>query len=189
MKFLQRMMLCVFVLSCMGCKAQPTDYAVQVQTHYANLSTACYTMFVNVNLGENTYDYLLSYDYQAQGADTQTILEPESVADIALRITGEMGEDITLQYADTVLDYGMVAGNGCSPADGMFYLLHDLTYGTPTEVTADKATGRAVLFLQYEGLDSQQGIDRAVWVDAETYAPIAAEVYQDGERRLTYIFQ
>lgn len=173
-----------------GCKMEQTqDAAAAVQAHYAALPAATLQAEVTVDVGDSLFTYTLDYAYDADGADTQTILAPESVAGIALRITGELGQEITLQYADTVLDFGLVAGNGCSPADGLFYLLHDLAYATPTEVGTDTIGERDVITLKYEGIDDLQGIARAVWLDAQTYAPVAAEIYCNNTRILTYIVQ
>ena len=160
-----------------------------MRKHFSALPRAQMSVKILSNLGESALEYQVEYEYNKGDNDILTVTAPESLSGVRLTISGDTPGGFTLQYADAVLDFQMDGPAGMTPADAIAALFSDLAEGEPTETAAETLDGVRAVSLKYETMDKSPALAKTVWLRASDCAPVCAELYQDGEKKLSLFFQ
>lgn len=176
-------MLVLLTVSLGACSAPGID-AEEIRTHFTELDGFAAQIEILSDLGETTLAYTLDYAYHKESADTFAITAPEALAGISGTVAGNDRATLTLQYDDMVLDDAMPYRPGLTPADSMFCLLADLRQDSPAQQWSETVDGQKLIVLRYESEDDVGAVARQVWLTADDYRPVCAELYADGKRVL-----
>lgn len=182
--------MCAALLTMLcGCNKNAPAAGETVREHFGTLAHAETTVKILSNLGDSALEYQVDYEYNKEANDLLTVNEPESIRGVQLIISGDQADSFVLQYADTALDFQQDGTPGMSPADVLPTLFYDLANGEPTETGVDDIDGIHAVSLKYETMDSQPALAKTIWLRPDNFALMAAELYQDGEKKLTLFFQ
>lgn len=140
------------------------------------------------DLGQSTLEYTADYEYNKGDADKMSLISPEALAGLAISVAGEQTSELTVQYADAVLDSGMPARPGATPADAVAALLYELRASAPAELWSETVAGEKMTVARYENDADESKISRQVWLGEKDLHPVCAEVYADGSRVLQLFF-
>lgn len=141
------------------------------------------------DLGSSTLEYGGLYEYQKEGSDQLTLHTPEALDGIVIRVSGETADAMTVQFEDTVLDAGMPARAGVTPADAVPSILDALRAAAPQETWEETVGGVKMAAARYEAEDEQGKIMYQIWLTRDSLRPSYAECYADGERVLQIFFR
>lgn len=172
-----------------GCAAQDNGYAEKLQQTYTQLDGFTAQVKILSDLGQSTLEYSGHFAYNREGTDILTLEAPEAVAGIQISVSGIQGENLTVQYADTVLDSGQPARTGLTPADAIPLLLDAVRLDAPLETWEESVGGTKMVAARYETEDAYGRIMRQVWFSRDSLRPAYAELYADGERVLQVFFR
>ncbi|MBS5145051.1 MAG: hypothetical protein KHY89_05975 [Butyricicoccus pullicaecorum] len=176
--------LAVFLSGC-GKSAPPAGETVR--GHFEDLQTAQMKVKILCDFGQSALEYRVDYEYNKEDNDLLTVTEPEAIAGVQVEIAGQ--QDFTLQYRDAALEFGRDAIAGLTPVDSIADLVYDLCTGEPTEIGKDTIDGVQAVSLHYETMDVQPKISKTVWLEPDTMTPLCAELYCDGQKRVTLFFE
>jgi outer membrane lipoprotein-sorting protein len=137
------------------------------------------------DLGQSVMEYEADYTYFKEENDVFTITAPESLADISGTIAGEDAVQFCLQYDGMQLDDAMPQQQGLTPADGLYCLLADLRRGEPVQQWTERMDGQELLVLRYENENAAEKTEKQIWLTADGYRPVYAELYAAGKCVLT----
>ncbi len=112
-----------------------------------------------------------------------TLTAPEELAGIAAYIA----DDLALRYEDTELYFALDDPAGVRPVDAASAVLHTLCTDEPTAIGTDLLDGISATHLTYEVPDSDPKVAREIWLDTNGL-PLCAEIYLDGEKRVSLFF-
>ncbi len=155
-----------------GAEAQ----AVAIRGEYMAMTSYSLQAQVNADYGQRVYDFTLSVTWDGEET-TVAIREPEMLAGVTARITGEEG---TLEYEDLSLETGFLDDDGLSPVSALPALM---------EAARSQYIDRCTLtdgMLEVHCADPEQkpgtGREVTLWFDTQTHALTAGEISQDGRR-------
>lgn len=155
-----------------GAEAQ----AVAIRGEYMAMTSYSLQAQVNADYGQRVYDFTLSVTWDGEET-TVAIREPEMLAGVTARITGEEG---TLEYEDLSLETGFLDEDGLSPVSALPALM---------EAARSQYIDRCTLtdgMLEVHCADPEQkpgtGREVTLWFDSQTHALTAGEISQDGRR-------
>ncbi len=155
-----------------GAEAQ----AVAIRGEYMAMTSYSLQAQVNADYGQRVYDFTLSVTWDGEET-TVAIREPEMLAGVTARITGEEG---TLEYEDLSLETGFLDEDGLSPVSALPALM---------EAARSQYIDRCTLtdgMLEVHCADPEQkpgtGREVTLWFDTQTHALTAGEISQDGRR-------
>ena len=140
------------------------------------------------DLGQSTLEFAGQYEYNKEDNDKLTLSTPEALAGIVITIAGESADNMTVQYEDTVLDTGLPARFGATPADVIPLLLYALRTDVPQEAWEETVGGVKMIAARYETEDEQGKITRQIWLTRDSLRPAYAECFADGNRVLQVFF-
>lgn len=155
-----------------GAEAQ----AVAIRGEYIAMTSYSLQAQVNADYGQRVYDFTLSVTWDGEET-TVAIREPEMLAGVTARITGDEG---TLEYEDLSLETGFLDEDGLSPVSALPALI---------EAARSQYIDRCTLtdgMLEVHCADPEQkpgtGREVTLWFDSQTHALTAGEISQDGRR-------
>lgn len=155
-----------------GAEAQ----AVAIRGEYMAMTSYSLQAQVNADYGQRVYDFTLSVTWDGEET-TVAIREPEMLAGVTARITGDEG---TLEYEDLSLETGFLDDDGLSPVSALPALM---------EAARSQYIDRCTLtdgMLEVHCADPEQkpgtGREVTLWFDTQTHALTAGEISQDGRR-------
>lgn len=155
-----------------GAEAQ----AVAIRGEYMAMTSYSLQAQVNADYGQRVYDFTLSVTWDGEET-TVAIREPEMLAGVTARITGDEG---TLEYEDLSLETGFLDEDGLSPVSALPALM---------EAARSQYIDRCTLtdgMLEVHCADPEQkpgtGREVTLWFDTQTHALTAGEISQDGRR-------
>lgn len=178
-----------FLLLC-GCTGNDAGQTSMrsISEHYETVNGFTARVKILSDLGDSTLEYTADFEYNKEDSDKMTLVTPESLSGIQISIAGQDVSQLTIQYADTVLDTGMSPRPGMTPADAVPALLYDLRVSEPAEVWEESVGGVPMTVARYESEDEQGRVSRQVWLTRDSLRPSCAELYADGERVLQLFF-
>ena len=176
-------MLCMLG-GCAGKNASTLD--ARIQQAFAELPSFTAQVKIISCAGQSPLEYGGLYEYQKEGADTFTLKSPEALSGIAIHIAGEKADEISVQYAETVLEPGLPAQPGMTPADAVPTLLDLLRNAAPQETWEETIGGAKMAAARYETDDGN--LTYQIWLTQESLKLSYAECYADGERVLQIAF-
>ena len=178
-------MLCMAV----GCSRDVPPAGETVRAHFDGLAAAEMQVKILSDFGESALEYQVDYEYNKEDNDLLTVTAPAGIAGVQVEISGAHADAFTLRYAGAALQFDADAVPGMTPAYAIAGLMYDLRAGEPTEVGTEDVEGVKAVTLHYETADRQPALEKTVWIDPETFAPLYAELYCDGQRQLALTFQ
>ena len=155
-----------------GAEAQ----AVAIRGEYMAMTSYSLQAQVNADYGQRVYDFTLSVTWDGEET-TVAIREPEMLAGVTARITGEEG---TLEYEDLSLETGFLDEDGLSPVSALPALME-----AARSQYIDRCTlTDGMLEVHCANPEQKPGTGREVtlWFDSQTHALTAGEISQDGRR-------
>ena len=154
--------------------------AKNIQTQYAQLSTADMAAKVTCHLGEETRTYELTCTVTTDGAST-TVTAPEELAGITATVTPD---GLTVTYDGTSLSAGDLYD--VCPANCLPYLLNAVADGYLLEQNAEDLNGVPCYRMALDTTaKSGEKVLCTVWIDQETLIPRYAEFAQNDTVLLT----
>lgn len=192
----QRKKMCIFitltVLFCIlsGCAADRDGGQLdeRIRKNFEELSGFVAEVKILSDVGQSTLEYGGKYEYNINDNDTLTLKTPETLQGIVVTISGESADNLTVQYEDTVLDTGMPARLGATPADAIPLLLYNLRNSVPQETWEETVGGVKMIAARYEAEDEQGKIMRQIWLTRDSLRPAYAECFIDGNRVIQVFF-
>lgn len=155
-----------------GAEAQ----AVAIRGEYMAMTSYSLQAQVNADYGQRVYDFTLSVTWDGEET-TVAIWEPEMLAGVTARITGDEG---TLEYEDLSLETGFLDDDGLSPVSALPALM---------EAARSQYIDRCTLtdgILEIHCADPEEkpgtGQEITLWFNAQTHALTGGEISQDGRR-------
>lgn len=155
-----------------GAEAQ----AVAIRGEYMAMTSYSLQAQVNADYGQRVYDFTLSVTWDGEET-TVAIREPEMLAGVTARITGDDG---ILEYEDLSLETGFLDDDGLSPVSALPALM---------EAARSQYIDRCTLtdgILEIHCADPEEkpgtGQEITLWFNAQTHALTGGEISQDGRR-------
>ena len=173
-------LLCLILSGCALSRSVETD-EVGVRAYYENLEETNQKIMISAEFPSYVSEYLVSYQYRRDGDHLITVLEPESIAGVTATIRDG---DTVLSMDELRLETGTLDENGLTPISALPRLIE--TWKThPSGVESVRENGTDCLLMVYD----EEAISYRTVFSRETYLPIRAEVFCDGERvlRLQYV--
>ena len=180
------LMLALLVLTA-GCGEKETSEGQSIQQAYQ--TRAGFTAQVELvgQLDSAAVTYTVEYVWRREGDDTQTILQPEAVAGIAMTLTdGEEG--VLIRYDGTELETAMPSRPGLTPADGIYALIRTMQNDYPLSQGKETWQDQPVTRLSYRREEDEGELGYEVLL-AQDGALCYAEVYWDSVCQLQMTVQ
>lgn len=176
----------LILLSLCACSAdEPTGERIRAQ--YSDMTAASATVKILSDIDRSALEYQGEYQYNKNGEDRLTMTAPEETAGIEILIGGEQTNALTLRYEGTELFLELDTPSGTRPVDAASALMQTLQTAEPTAIGSDLLDGVTAYHVSYHEPDSDPAVSREVWLD-ENGLPLCAEVFVDGEKRVTLLF-
>ena len=172
-------MMLLLLTGCGGGQEEKTGaeaLAVAVRGEYMAMTSYSLQAQVNADYGQRVYDFTLSVTWD--GEETAVVIrEPEMLAGVTARITGEEG---ALEYDDLSLETGFLDQDGLSPVSALPALMETAR----SQYISQCALADGVLEVRCADPEQRAGQGREVtlWFDAQTHALTGGEISQDGRR-------
>lgn len=150
--------------------------AVAIRGEYLAMTSYSLQAQVNADYGQRVYDFTLSVTWDGEET-TVVIREPEMLAGVTARITGDEG---TLEYEDLSLETGFLDEDGLSPVSALPALME-----AARSQYIDRCTlADGVLEVHCADPAEKPGAGREVslWFDAQTHVLTGGEISRDGRR-------
>ncbi|MBQ2061329.1 MAG: hypothetical protein II458_01485 [Oscillospiraceae bacterium] len=169
--------LCLLLLS--GCGKAPQG--ATLHERYAAVSGAEIVAEITVHLPDETRQYQVNCDYDAENGAEVVVTSPPELA--GLQVTVSPG-DLTLSYDDMTLSAGSM--ETVTPANCLPWLLRAAASGYVLEEGRETLGDRECLRMAFDttGADGKKVLCTA-WFDRETLSPIYSEFSLNGELQIT----
>lgn len=164
-----------------GCGGQENEngaeaQAVAIRGEYMAMTSYSLQAQVNADYGQRVYDFTLSVTWDGEET-TVAIREPEMLAGVTARITGDEG---TLEYEDLSLETGFLDDDGLSPVSALPALME-----AACSQYIDRCTlTDGILEIHCANPEEKPGTGQEItlWFNAQTHALTGGEISQDGRR-------
>ncbi|MBQ3054843.1 MAG: hypothetical protein IJC88_01930 [Oscillospiraceae bacterium] len=161
--------LCLCLLcGCSFSRTVETDEA-GIRTRYRDLTKTTLRAEVSAEFSDRVSTYLLDYVYRKDGESCITVVEPESIAGITVKLSGETP---ILSVGETSLETGALDENGLTPISALPRLIR-LWESSAAQVEAVKENGKEYLLAVYEENDC---VYRTLF-SRESYLPVRGEIF------------
>jgi outer membrane lipoprotein-sorting protein len=177
-----RLLLLIFIFTA-GCSA--ADPHIKIREHYAALEEAVYNVTLRTDFGDRVLDFGVEYTHRQDGSGRMKVLSPEPIAGIEAEVSDGGAE---LIYEGLTLDFGALPGTGLSPMESLPYILNQWSGGYVTQTGSEKRAGRTLVCITTRRTEIGGVLETRTWFDAETLAPVTAELYVDGFMTVTFLF-
>lgn len=171
-------MMLLLLTSCGGGQEEQGADALAVAIRGEYLAMTGYSLQaqVNADYGQRVYDFTLSVTWDGEET-TVSIREPEMLAGVTARITGEDG---ILEYEDLSLETGFLDDDGLSPVSALPTLME----AARSQYIDGCSLTDGVLEVRCADPEEKPGTGQEItlWFDAQTHALTAGEISQDGRR-------
>lgn len=174
-------MACVLIL-CSGCGAQNSEIS-EIQEYFANASAITALVDVCADSGV-IMDYSLAIT-RKDGECATTVIAPQDIAGITAMIRGDRADVI---YEGAELEALLPPNAGFTPIDCTDGIMRTLAQDLPASLGNEKKLEIECILLEYEMQSGSQKAIKKVWLDSESYSPVFAEIYLEGDRILHITF-
>ena len=176
MKRLAAALITVALLTGCGSSKQTLDEAMQLRAKMIASQGCAFDAVVTADYGQETQSFKVSCQTNAQGDLQFAISEPESLAEISGKVTGQGG---ALTFDDKVLAFGLLAEGQVTPVSAPWLLVRSLLGGNVKSCTQEDG----MLRLSVEDGYQDDALQMEIWL--ENLQPKFAEVLWQGRRILT----
>ena len=167
-----------------GEQSQAEELALTVRGEYLAMERLSAQVELTADYGERVYDFALTA--AVSGEETVlTLTQPEWVAGLTARITGEEGR---LEYDGLMVETGPLDGEELSPMSALPELLAAARSGYMAECALEEGEdGAALLRVRCGDPEQRPGTGREVtlWFDGDSHALRRGEISVDGRRVIT----
>ena len=183
-------LICVLLIPAIlaaGCSPGGGDSAAdRVRGHYAALVETAYNVTLRTDFGDRVLDFGVEYTHKTAGGGRIKVITPELIAGIE----AEIGPDgVSLQYDGLMLEMGALPGTGFSPMESLPFIICQWSEGYVTQTGGEKRAGRSLLTVTTRRTQGETALEVRTWFDAETLAPVDAELYVNGFLTVTALFE
>ena len=159
---------------------QAEELALTIRGEYLALEKLAASVEITADYGERVYNFALTA--AVNGEETVlTLTEPEWVAGLTARMTGEDGQ---LEYDGLILETGALDGEELSPVSALPELLEAARSGYMAQCTLEENGERTLLRVRCADPDQKpgKGTETTLWFDPDTHALVEGEISVDGLR-------
>lgn len=165
--------IAVLILLLSGCANAESEIECALALRTKLLGSGCsFSTEIKADYGDEVFLFALSCRADADGGCTFTVDEPDSIAGITGRISGERGE---LTFDDTALAFSLMADDQISPVSAPWIFLKALRGGYLRAAGMDGELLRVSINDSYE----EDAMQLDVWLDREN-CPVRAEISYGG---------
>lgn len=169
-------MIGAVLTGCQSPGAETAQKALDFRTGLLEAGGCGFTAAIEADFGDRVYNFTVACDYDAGGGAEITVLEPEEIAGIQARVSGD---GVTVTFDTAELDFGQLANGNVSPVAASWLLGQCWTGAYVDRSGPDGDLARITYLDGYR--DKELTVD--TWLDGGT--PVHAEIAYDGVRRLT----
>jgi len=175
--------LALFFMFLSGCSAAPDEIetAMQLRSRILQSSACSFDTRVTADYGDKIHSFAMHCEADSSGCLTFTVTQPDSIADITGKITGEGGN---LTFDDTALHFELVADGQLSPVSAPWVLLKTLRSGYVTSACRDDER----ILLSIDDSFEEDPLLLDIWLNQEDL-PEQADILYDGRRILSVIVE
>ena len=172
----------LLLTSCGGGKEhnQAEELALTIRGEYLALEQLSANVAITADYGQRVYDFALTA--QVSGEEmVLTLTEPEWVAGLTARITGEEGQ---LEYDGLILELGSLDGAELSPMSALPELLEAARGGYIAQCALEEGEDGQLLRVHCADPDETpgEGVETTLWFAPDTHALVRGEISVDGLR-------
>lgn len=177
------MTLCLLLTGCSGGENDGNnsadELALSIRTEYLAMTACSTTVDMVADYGQRVYEYTLSVSWQKNGETVLTVLAPENIAGITVRIENKTGY---LEYEGASIETGALTADGLSPVEAIPAILDNIFSGYIAECDFETIGESSQLWFLCRDPDNSPGVgtEAAFWFDAESHALTCAEILSDG---------
>ena len=176
MKRAALLLILVFLSGCSG-ENKSLDSAMQLRSRILSADGCTFTAHITADYGDELYTFTLDCRGDESGNLEFSVSEPESISGITGRIGIQGGE---LIFADTSLEFPLLADGQLSPVGAPWILLKTLRGGYLTSAGAEGELNHIVINDSYE----EDAMVLDIWLDGENL-PVRADILWEGRRILS----
>lgn len=175
------LMMTLLLTACGGGRegSEAEELALQARGAYLAMTACSGTAQVTADYGQRVYRYTMSFSSDQEGT-VLTLLEPETVAGITARLSGEEGS--LLEYDGAVLETGPLNEDGLTPVSAVPALLDAIRTGYLDICDLEERGEQRLLRLTIRDPQAQPGtgVETDLWFDAASLSLCRGEISQDG---------
>ncbi len=180
--FLFAVLLALFLLN--ACSEDNPD-TTRVTDYYSGLTKMTVQAAVSAEYSGYAVDFELSFVLDDQGKSFVEVKKPEEIAGIKVFLNN--GEK-TLNFAGMTVDVGTPEETVISPVEVLPELLRVWQDGIIFEQGKEKVSGTDCVMITYKSNKGNVEVLYRTWFDAESLKPVQADIYADGNKKMSCIF-
>jgi hypothetical protein len=145
-----------------------------------------YRVTLRTDFGDHVLDFAVEYTHKRGGGGRMKVVSPELIAGIE----AEIGQDgVSLLYDGLMLELGALPGTGLSPMESLPFIISQWSGGYVTQTGSEKSAGRSLLTVMTRRTQAEAALEVRTRFDAETLAPVDAELFINGVLSVTALFE
>ncbi len=162
-----------------GCSGTPKEMerGLQLRSRLLQAEGCSFQARISADYGDRIHRFALSCRADAKGNLTFAVLEPDTIAGITGKLSGEGG---SLTFEDTALHFELLTEEELSPVSAPWILLKTLRSGYITSGCSEEEGTRLTIDDSYE----EDALTLDIWLDSE-HLPKRAEILYDGRKILS----
>ncbi|MDR3149021.1 MAG: hypothetical protein LBT88_03245 [Oscillospiraceae bacterium] len=167
------LMITLLLSACAGGGKNEHQAMLNIRQYYLKTQSLTLSVDLTADYGGRVYKYLLTYSGDDKRGEL-SVSEPDNISGISASIedTG-----VTLRYDGALIDTGELTANGISPLMALPLTINAWREGYIMNAWRE-------MYIETESIASEIRLDDGglllkTWFDADTYAPLRAELYAD----------
>ena len=175
---MRRFAVCVLLFFLAGCSEnKEINDGLELRTRLLQSRECSFSVCINVDYGQQLYNFSMDCIADQQGNIRFTVTEPETISGICGQISSDGG---ALMFDNVALDVGLLADNQLSPVSAPWILMNTLRSGCLTSACREDGMIRLSLDDRYE----EDALHLDVWLDTDNL-PQHADILHNGIRVLS----
>ena len=159
-----------------GCsqKNESLDSAMELRSRLLSGGGCSFNAHITADYGDELYEFTLICQGDPNGGLEFSVAQPESISGITGKISEAGG---ALTFADTSLEFPLLADGQLSPVGAPWILLKTLRSGYLTSAGREEDLNHVVIHDSYE----EDAMMLDIWLDAN-HLPVQADILWEGRR-------
>lgn len=179
------LLLPLFFVLC-ACRAGTETDERGIRDYYAALPEATFQVAIEREYADRIDAYRVEYAYRKDAESTITLREPESIAGVTVRLRPGETE---LEFGETRLAAGALDEGGVTPLSCLPQLMRLWANGEVSGMETASENGTDLLLFVWNQTVKAREVSYRTWFSRDTYAPVRAEIYENGRRILCLAFE
>ncbi|MCL2842328.1 MAG: hypothetical protein FWE28_02520 [Oscillospiraceae bacterium] len=171
--------LLLLTLTACSREPDPMERALEIRERFQT-TTQRFAAHITADYGDRVHPFTLRFDTEAL---TLEVLAPEAIAGIVVEVSGN---GTTLHFDGAVLDTGPLTEDGLSPIAALPFMVHQWMEGHIIRAHYETFHDIRSLVMTTTISDTVQHM---TWFNAETGAPLQAELQENGRIVITAHFE